>query len=65
MLREFRRFEEKAAVTVSDFLISGKGRFVVCGELCPDRDQISLGGEGLECREVGLKMELGHGVRNN
>lgn len=62
MLSEFRRFEEKAAVTVPDFLISRERSFVICCELCPDRDQISLEGEGLECGKVGLKMELGHGV---
>lgn len=51
-------------MTVADFLIGGEGGLIVCGELCPDRDQISLSGKGLECGEVGLKMELGHEWRN-
>lgn len=60
MLSQFRRFEKKAAMTVANFLIRRERGFVICGELCPDRDQISLGAEGLEGCEGGLKVELGH-----
>ena len=44
MLGQFCGFEKETAMTVADFLIGGEGGLIVCGELCPDRDQISLGG---------------------
>jgi hypothetical protein len=58
VLGEFGRFEEKAAASIPNFLISRKRGLIVSGDLCPDRNQISLGGECLEGREVGLEMKL-------